>query len=174
MRESSPLEFGLLPTLDSSVLSRDEVLSHKLSNDEDFGFDPAFLGIWLFGDDARNRFGLSKRFTILGRGKVILPELLDFDHKENRLLFNQSKRGTKVFSVHVHSKKTEVFSDVWASEIENAIQVSRRGKPTWNFSFKIFLEVLRDYKRRGKLHTLLITLPIIGRVINKLKSNVSL
>jgi hypothetical protein len=173
MRETFPLEFGLLPTLDSSVLDEREVLSNKHSINEDVGFDPAFLGIWLFGDDARNRFGLSKRFTVLGRGKVILPELLNFVQQENGLLINQSKRRTKVLSLHVHCKKTEVFSTLWASQIEKAILASRSGKPAWNFSFKIFLEVLSDYKRRGKLHTLLISLPMFGRIINRIRTSVS-
>lgn len=173
MRKTFPSDFGLLPTLNSSILGPNEDLSSEHPIDEVSGFDPAFLGIWMFGDDARNRFGLSKRFTILGKGKAILPELLDFDSNENSLFFNKSKQKNKVLSVHVHSKKTEVFSALWASEIEKAILVSRRGRPTWNFSFKIFVEVLADYKRRGKLHTLVIALPVIGKLIAKLKSSVS-
>jgi hypothetical protein len=173
MRKRFPSDFGLLPTLNSSLLGPNDDLSMEHSMAEVSGFDPAFLGIWMFGDDARNRFGLSKKFTILGRGKYILPELLDFDPKEPSLLVNESKRKTKVLSVHVHSKKIEAFSALWVSEIEKAILVSRRGRPTWNFSFKIFVEVLADYKRRGKLHTLVIALPVIGKVVGKLKSSVS-
>jgi hypothetical protein len=173
MSKTYPSEFGLLPTLDSSVFSPQEVLSSKHSINNGSGFDPAFLGIWMFGDDARNRFGLSKRFTFLGRGKAIIPELLEFDLQDNSLFFKQSNRMTKVLSIHVHSKKVEVFSALWAAEIEKAILVSRRGRPTWNFSFKIFIEVLSDYKKRGKLHTLVIALPVIGRALGKLRTNVS-
>ena len=173
MRKRFPSDFGLLPTLNTSVLGSNVVLSSEHSIDEVSGFDPAFLGIWMFGDDARNRFGLSKRFTILGRGKAIVPELLDFDPQEKRLFFSKSERKTKVLSVHVHSKKTEVFSDLWAAEIEKAIFISRSGRPVWDFSFKIFIEVLTDYKRRGKLHTLVIALPVIGKAVGKLRPNVS-
>jgi hypothetical protein len=173
IRKTFPLDFGLLPTLNSSFLDPNKTLSSENTIDEVCGFDPAFLGIWMFGDDARNRLGLSKRFTFLGRGKAILSELLDFDPKERSLFINKSKQKTKVYSVHVHSKKTEVFSALWASEIENAVLISRRGRPTWNFNFKIFVEVLADYKRRGKLHTLVIALPVIGKFIAKLKSSVS-
>lgn len=173
MRTRFPSDFGLLPTLNSSLLGPNDDLSMEHPMVEVSGFDPAFLGIWMFGDDARNRFGLSKKFTILGRGKYILPELLDFDPKEPSLFINESKRKTKVLSVHVHSKKIEVFSALWVSEIEKAILVSRRGRPAWNFSFKVLAEVLNDYKRRGKLHTLPIAIPVIGRVIGKSKSNVS-
>jgi hypothetical protein len=143
------------------------------SKDEISGFDPAFLGIWMLGDDARNRFGLSKKFTMLGRGKCILPELLDFDPQECSLFLNEFNRKTRVLSVHVHSKRTKVFSALWASEIERAVLVSQRGRPAWTFSFKVLVEVLSDYKRRGKLHTLVIVLPVIGKVINKLRPNVS-
>lgn len=173
MRKTFPSDFGLLPTLNSSVIGPKDDLSMEHSKDEISGFDPAFLGIWMFGDDARNRFGLSKKFTILGRGKSILPELLDFDPQERSLFLNESKRKTKVLSVHVHSKKTQVFSALWASEIEKAVLVSRSGRPAWTFSFKVLVEVLNDYKRRGKLHTLPFAIPVIGKVIGKLKSNVS-
>lgn len=174
MRKAFPSEFGLLPNLNSSILSQDDDSTTKDSIYEHSGFDPAFLGIWMFGDDARNRFGISKRFTFLGRGKVVIPDLLEFDAQENRLLFGHSKQKTKVLSIHVHSKKTEVFTEHWVTEVEKAILTIRKGKPSWSFNFEILFEVLRDYKRRGKLHTLIIGVPVIGRVIGKLRSIVSL
>jgi hypothetical protein len=170
LRQSFPEEFGLLPTLKPEILLDPDQTSGKSGFQHESGFDPAFLGIWMFGDDPRNRFGISKRYTLLGKGRYILPGLLKIDETSESLIFGKLSKKIYVYSIHVHCKRVGLLNNDWENNLKKELRYIVSGRNRYLFSSKMLKEMLKDYKNRGKLHTLILAIPYLGDSILKIRS----
>lgn len=111
----------------------------------DFIFDGIAIGMYLFGDDSRNSFGLSRRFMDYPNTSISLSSS-EFRLVDGVLEIRIDSSWRKVQSLHVHSKTKVLFSSQYAKWLSNAILLSKFG-PRREFHFWGFARCLVDYAR---------------------------
>jgi hypothetical protein len=118
-------------------------------------FDPLALGLWYFGQDPKNTYGVSTRYVDQTHHDYFAPNAgLTF---ESNQLFDTS--GTKVFALHVHSKNLAIFGSEWRSALSKVLSDAREGRNQKSFVFRSFVESLRDRSARAHFWLLLARLP---------------
>jgi hypothetical protein len=172
MREEFGRDYVTIPSApitESDVFNEFGSLeAHRISSYADyFGgyFDSAPLGMYNFGQDPRNNFGFSVLHkhmpeSILDPSKIALK--LDTVSSD---LTDQT--DTKIFSLHIHSKNLDVFSENSIQTIEKYLQ-GVYSERNLIFDYQMFSKLLLDYKRRHKLLELLANVPLLTR-LNKYK-----
>ena len=140
MRRNSPEDYELMP----SILS-DGTISPKLNtSSEKFVFDPATLGMWIFGYDPKNHFGFTRRSLIHGKRDSEAFALKISDNLGKPELYVNNE--TLVLSMHVHTKAEHVFIDP-DSQIK-ALLDNEMSKN--DFNPKILMSVYQEYAARGR------------------------
>ena len=87
-------------------------------------FDGAKLGMYLFGSDPRNNWGIIKRFDNSPMGSLSKgDQLIQIGEK---LFVKGAKSRKQVVSLHIHSKDLRVFSNNWRKILE--LQLEKEGK----------------------------------------------
>jgi hypothetical protein len=131
----------------------------------DFGgyFDSAPLGMWNFGQDARNHYGFSVRFKRMPES-ILDPSRIDlqFDKSGTKLI---DQFGSYIYSLHIHSKDLSLF-DVENVEVVRLYLFGRIRYRKHIFHKAMFVRLISDYKRRGKLLELFANLPIF-KLLNR-------
>lgn len=95
-------------------------------------FDGAVIGMYLFGQDPRNNFGLIKRFK---KSNTKIESKVETFELKNNLLF--AKRGAiskSVVTLHLHSKETSMFALNWQEVLERQLKLERWAM---NYSFRV-------------------------------------
>ncbi len=163
LRAEESSKFGFLPSISSDgEISRD---GHNLNNN--IAFDPAVLGMWLFGSDPRNHFGFTKKFILNGEKNTEAFDInfeLDVE-KPNVYLGLEAN----VVSLHVHTKDKKVFQDPY-----EAIRIqlnSKRKVP--EFSPSIFIEVYQEFAKRRKKTAFFLSLLGLYKPINFIRKTIS-
>lgn len=108
-------------------------------------FDGIAMGMFLFGDDSRNKFGISRRFTDYSNTNLHLSKS-EFRLKEGVLELRIDSSWRNVQSLHLHSKTEVLFSPHYAERLSQAIRLSKGG-PRKEFHFWGFVRCLMDYSR---------------------------
>ena len=72
-------------------------------------FDPLALGIWLFGQDPKNNYGIVKRYLDQSHHYVDASKM-NISYESGRL-FDQKERN--IYSLHIHSKNKKLFGPEW-------------------------------------------------------------
>ena len=140
LRSEGKDKFGSLP----SIFSNGSISIDKQGKHESSVFDPAVLGMWLFGHDPRTHFGFTKKLILEGEKKpsaFSITIALDLDQPKVYL-----GSDINVLSLHVHTKKESVFQDPYEA-IRNELNSRRK---VLEFNSSIFLEVYREFARRKK------------------------
>jgi hypothetical protein len=118
-------------------------------------FDPLALGLWYFGQDPKNTYGVSTRYVDQTHHDYFAPNAgLTF---ENNQLFDTS--GIKVFALHVHSKDLAIFGPEWRSALSKVLSDAQEGRNQKSFAFRSFVDSLRDRSARAHFWLLLARLP---------------
>lgn len=132
-------------------------------------FDSASIGIWLTGQDPRNRFGFTKIRTmeIVNNGAVqVDPSQGSFSLDSKGLLFILNSRSERipVYNLHIHSKDIELFSRNWESRLRRYIEIDGNHPRFVEFNFRMFLELLRLNTRQKTLVRFLLNTPLMVRL----------
>lgn len=118
---------------------------------EDWLFDGAKLGMYLFGSDPRNNKGIIKRFAHspmenLESGQQIYIE-------SERLMLQTAVGSNPIASLHIHSKDISIFQQNWRASVERQL---RKAKLRMDFSFSwtgfwsSFLEFIGRVVRKSR------------------------
>jgi hypothetical protein len=130
----------------------DEFLSLP-SNEFDIGraefiYDGAFIGMHIFGEDPRNRFGkfkINSDYEAFG-GK--LSELNFFLDDESKLIAESTRGKSIVGSLHIHSKLGDIFTKNPSKVLKIRLEARSQSQKSRDvFSFVGFLQAIFDYSK---------------------------
>ena len=140
LRKKSPDVYDLMPSIfEDGTVSRGQNDLH-----ENFVFDPATLGMWLFGHDPKNHFGVTRRSLLQGEKN---PDAFNLNiRNETGKSHLYLADNTKVLSIHVHTKTEAIFID---PEAQIDANLTNR-KSTTKFDPKSFVQVYKEYANRNK------------------------
>jgi len=123
-------------------------------------FDPLNLGLWYFGQDPKNSFGLRKRY--------IGDESHDLNPVHTKLKYESGvlsdKNGTEIFSLHIHSKLLPLFGPNWESALELGLVEALLNKRRTSFNSRALILALRGRKTRQNIWILISLVPGLGRL----------
>lgn len=171
-------QFKILPSspkLNNSFLNNYNVCDtdKKISISENFDlfggiFDPAPFGMWLTGQDPRNHYGFTrvKLRNIIESGDSFLDPS-KFRYKLNdsgELIVSIDQTITHVWSLHVHSKNRELFSENWVSFLRKFVDQSRSNKQYSFFSLNVLSELLIANKKQKTLIRFILNLPYLRKI----------
>lgn len=164
IRHYYPSEYELLPSISPSMALELQLRDlEPLSNFKSFGgyFDPAGLGMWNLGQDPRNGFGFARRFISLPEASID-PSCVRLTLQDNGNLVDQNMDS--VFNLHVHSKNIRIIKGNSQEYLTRYLSGGRYQKREKIFSFKLFIDLLTDYFKRGKLLELVGNIPQVKRM----------
>lgn len=123
-------------------------------------FDPLILGLWYFGQDPKNSFGIRRRY--------LDDPNHDLNPKSSLLSFSngtlQDQNGTKIFSLHVHSKFLPLFMTEWESELSDGLQESANESKQISFHARALIAAFKGRKLRVNLWIMLGALPGVNNL----------
>lgn len=123
-------------------------------------FDPLNLGLWYFGQDPKNSFGVRKRYV--GDDSHDLNPVHTKMKFESGVLSDEC--GTTIFSLHVHAKYLPLFGSNWESELKLGLEEARSNKKRNSFHFKALILTFRGRKMRQNLWVLIALIPGVNRL----------
>jgi hypothetical protein len=97
-------------------------------------FDPLAMGLWYFGQDPKNSFGMCKRYVDDVSHKLS-PSKTGLSLGETSLLMEDK---TKVYSLHVHSKSLRLFGPEWKSKLKVGLIQAQDQSNAISFDFAAF------------------------------------
>lgn len=118
-------------------------------------FDPSAIGMWNFGQDPKNRYGIRSRYYI-DKSYDLDPSKSKYFYENGRLL---DSGGLNLFSLHIHSKYLPLFGHKWQKAIAREIEEARNNSKLVSFSFKAFLGAITDRKPKDNLWLLIANIP---------------
>lgn len=170
-------EIDVLPSLSHQ---KSNLRNRNLNTDDDFYsisshfskfngiFDPAGIGIWLTGTEPRNYFGVTKKFdskSNVGSKAFIDPGNVDYSFDDQgRLMLTSEGELTQVYSLHIHSKNLNYFSDQFERHIYQDVQRSISRRVRLEFSPRVLLTLIIQNLQNGTLMQFLSWLPGIRRL----------
>jgi hypothetical protein len=157
LSQSGKIQFSLLPSLDV-LQSRDPALLNVFN---DGIFDPASIGMWLTGQDPRNKWGVKVLHQeMLSGGSLVNPGSCAFEiSPEGNLFIRQNGGMIPVFNLHVHSKEVKLFGRNWAQNLQRYVNLSRRKRVIRQFSMKVLVGLLIENYRQKSLLRYFLTFP---------------
>lgn len=136
-------------------------------------FDSAAIGMWLCGQDPRSHYGILK----LHNNGEFNSKSIDFNPASFKYMYT-SEKGLQithnsmlatVHCLHIHSKSLKMFDVNWESELKKYIELSENASPISQYSFKLFLSLIRQNIEHKTLFPFLAGLPYIYRLRMKLR-----
>ena len=161
LSKSVEVNFGPLPTAPTGSYGISEPTNRFLQMSDSmilsFGgvFDGFDLGRYLFGDDPRNKRGLStlrnndtKTYLDVRNLDLVMKDERDFPFLTNSTL----DYYVPVFSLHVHSKNLKLFDINKSKKIIKNYVLNSKKEPKTIFVFSVFVKsTVKSLKRRIKL-----------------------
>jgi hypothetical protein len=152
-----------LPSLNTHVSNSNLERNSQIDeNIQYFGgiFDPLILGLWYFGQDPKNSFGLLKRY-VGDKSHDLNPERvkLSFTHGELR-----DQYGVQVFSLHIHSKMLSLFDTNWEKSLKSRLLQAETQKQKYAFSVLSMYASIRSRRARETIWILVAFTPGIQQL----------
>lgn len=114
-------------------------------------FDAAQIGIWLTGEDPSNHWGVIKRFRYAHDEVIMDPRKYSFSSVGSSLILTEARRDFLVFTLHVHSKSTYLFSSKrFEQRLSQILRVRRPKFLNWHLSMTGFWQSFTQLIRAGK------------------------
>lgn len=138
-----PVRHYYLPSLTPSCRRKNSELSHpELEALKKFNglFDPLALGLWYFGQDPKNSFGMCKRYTD-DVSHTLSPSKTGLSLLESSLLMEDR---TRVYSLHVHSKNLKLFGPNWESNLKLGLIQAQQKTNKLSFDFAAFRKSIEN------------------------------
>lgn len=164
IRRRYPNDYEILPSISPKIAKKLQIANEDLTkNFEIFGgyFDPAALGMWNLGQDPRNGFGFARRFIDM-REAAFDPSAIKLTCTADFHLEDQNQDA--VFNLHVHSKNRKILKARNAKYLSKFLYQGEYGKKSKFFSTSLFIDLLIDYKRRGKMLELVGNTPLVKKL----------
>lgn len=131
-------------------------------------FDSASIGIWLTGQDPRNRFGITKVRTkeIIENGSVqVDPSQVTYklDTSGNLFINDLQNENIPLYNLHIHSKELKLFANDWKRHLDKYINIEGECPRYFKFSLKIFFKLIQQNAQQETLFRFLLNIPIVSR-----------
>ncbi len=107
-------------------------------------FDGAALGMWLYGQDARNNFGLLKRHVNLTQSYIDTVDL-HVVYNGGNLFYVEDNQLHKIFNLHLHSKIEMDFGKLWKFRLFFHSKLASVTNELITFAPRKFLEIVRGH-----------------------------
>jgi len=151
-----PNKVALLPTVDNSWVkdfekkSQDSArLLSKEFDSFDGVFDPAAIGVWLTGNDPRNRLGWITRYSS-HFDPLVDPNKLHYSGKLRQgVSVSLDSTSVPLYNLHIHSKQISYFRIFGALRIYFDILTSRKRRFKNRIVFVQTFLVVKNYLSRG-------------------------
>ena len=144
---SNPNLHKYLPSITKSTLRgiHAKHLPESLS-EKYFGgvFDPLAFGMWNFGHDPKNFFGIRRRY-FLDESHYIDPSRVKLSYMNDGLIDSD---GIPMFNLHLHSKDLSLFRISWRSSLVGGLSSAATLRKKFNFNLSIFLTLLKQNGRK--------------------------
>lgn len=114
---------------------------------DDWIFDGAKLGMYLFGSDPRNNAGVIKRFRKSPLGS--LPAYQEIALENDQVVLKEDSDLRKVANLHLHSKNRKMFSDTWQTILKRQI---RKKVLRLDYGFDIYALVYWILEKSAQLY----------------------
>lgn len=165
-----------LPSLTNSNANQRVTLSAtEEASLKNFGgiFDPLNLGLWYFGQDPKNSFGVRKRY-VGDLSHDLNPIQTDLKYESGIL---SDKSGTTIFSLHIHAKYLPLFGPNWERALHLGLIEARGKHRRISFSLRALILALKGRKLRQNIWVLAALIPGLNylrriRAIESLKNRV--
>jgi hypothetical protein len=112
----------------------------------DWVFDGAALGMYLFGADPRNSYGLVRRFSKSPMSSTL--KLGSISLEEGLLTLKNDCLSRRISCLHIHAKNSRVFASNW-SEVLSKQLVKEKRNWYYGFNFYAFYFSLKETMRRA-------------------------
>ncbi len=163
MRRTASKDYDVMPSIHANgdIPLVQNVLGERIV------FDPAALGMWMFGHDPRNHFGVTRKSLLEGVQRGDAFDLSMITKSGNPHLYISGT--TKVLSLHIHTKAEAVFIDPIA-QIEKTL-----AKPNSKNSFspRVFTEVYKEYASRRKRLVFIVSALGLFKYLNGVKTKIN-
>ncbi len=153
-----PDKHKYLPSITIQTLNRKrDSESPESLNSDFFGgiFDPIAFGMWNFGQDPRNFFGIRRRYFI-DDSHFVDPSKVFLTYEKSEL---RDQNGTAIFNLHLHSKYLGLFGPDWEKELRIGLQEAKMNHKKYSFSHNIFKSLLREKGLKLMLWEMLANFP---------------
>jgi hypothetical protein len=131
-------------------------------------FDSASIGIWLTGQDPRNRFGITKVRTteLIENGSVqIDPSQGSYklDVVGNLYFIDKQENEIPIYNLHIHSKDLNLFKCTWNKYLNKYIQIEGVKSRYIRINPLILIQLLKENIKQRTLIRFLLHIPILAR-----------
>lgn len=154
--EMHPDKVALLPTIENSWIKalgkQSQETARLLSKEFEFFngvFDPAAIGVWLTGNDPRNRLGWITRYSS-HFDPLVDPNTLQYSGKLGRgVSVSLDSTSVPLYNLHIHSKQISYFRRFGALRIYLDVLTSRKRRFKNRIVFVQTFRVVKNYLSRG-------------------------
>jgi len=108
-------------------------------------FDGAKMGMYLFGADPRNSWGIVKRFDMSPMGSLLTGDEIDIHN--GILSVGTRVKHREIANLHIHSKNREIFAVSWEESIKSQLRKKQEGR-SQEFILMAFIFVLNELAGR--------------------------
>jgi hypothetical protein len=124
-------------------------------------FDPLALGLWYFGQDPKNSFGLVRRYQV-DPSHYLKAKETHLKWAEGRL---KDMSGAPIYSLHIHTKELTFFGDGWEAALSKRFTESEFLAKR----FKVDLDALMSSVKGKSLSSIVWQLAANSQKINSLR-----
>ncbi len=118
-------------------------------------FDPLILGLWNFGQDPKNSFGIRRRY-VDDSNHHLSPESVQLKYSDGVLL---DQNGVHVFSLHLHSKYLPLFGPNWESALKDGLNQSATKIKNISFHVTALFAAIKGRRLKENVWILLASIP---------------
>jgi hypothetical protein len=156
-----PSRHSYLPSLTKITTRNQEKFdieaAQQLRNFQGY-FDPLALGMWYFGQDPKNKYGLRRRYFI--------DSTYDLDPSRSKPFFENGRLfddlGLNIYSLHIHAKFLPLFGTKWDQALERELVAVRKKSDELSFSISAFIGAISDRKAIHNFWLLFASVPGIN------------
>lgn len=134
-------------------------------------FDAFGIGVWLFGFDPRNRYGITTVHTreVIDSGDLYIDaSKADYSLTESGNLYMRTSgnRLIPIYNLHVHSKNLRLLSPNWLPEMTKFLEFKNTDSKVINFQPWVLIQLIVDSLRSRNFLDFLLQSPP-GRFVRR-------
>ena len=178
IRKEFPEIYSTFPTANSktqsllnlkSKMPDSSFLDSSSKSSFDGIFDACGIGIWVFGSDPRNNYGVTNVHTreLIDSGKIYIDasSASYFSDKSGEFWIRTlNSEIVPVYNIHVHSKNKRLLSPTWIPEMEKYLKVTGSHPKKMNFQVSMLINLVYQNIKKKSLLRYLLHLPPLKRL----------
>jgi hypothetical protein len=123
-------------------------------------FDPLNLGLWYFGQDPKNSFGLRTRY-VGDDSHELAAASTHLSYRDNQLI---TQDGVEVFSLHLHAKYLPLFGAKWGEALIKGLNQAKMKRNKYSFHIDSMLQALQSRKPHQTIWILIAMVPGLAKL----------